>query len=67
MQSAMIANKVRVFIAFKGHPYMEDFKWVLYLVNQLAECVYVKRIFVFFFPYVNCCECCMVCVVFFFC
>lgn len=64
VQRAMIANKVRVFIAFKGHPYVEDFKWVLYLVNQLVECVYVKRIFVFFFPYVNCCECCMVCVFF---
>lgn len=39
VRRAMIANKVRVFIAFKGHPYVEDFKWVLYLVNQLVECV----------------------------
>lgn len=34
-----MANKVRVFLAFEGHPYVEDFKWVLYLVNRLAECV----------------------------
>lgn len=35
----MIANNVRVFTAFKGQPHVEDFKWVLYLVNQLVECV----------------------------
>lgn len=35
----MVANKVRVLTAFKGHPHVEDFKWVLSLVNQLVECV----------------------------
>lgn len=64
VRRAMIADNVRVFIAFKGHPHVEDFKWVLYLVNQLVECVTWNGIFVSLFPYVNCCECCMVCVFF---
>lgn len=48
VRRAMIADNVRVFIAFKGHPHVEDFKWVLYLVNQLVECVMWNEYLYFF-------------------
>lgn len=47
VQRAMIANNVRMFFAFKGHPHLlEDLKWVLFLgnprqLNVLSETILV--------------------------
>lgn len=57
------ANNVRMFIAFKGHPHLlEDFKWVLFLDNTRQLNVLSETYLYFPSPFVNCCECCMVCV-----